>query len=914
MWVEANNNIVFTLWSNDGFGNGTVGVNIKGKNYRFEVDPVNFERWQRMSQWRPGKVLNDIKDHAEKRRKVKMSKPVTGPVEPKKMVQKTLSFREWMKNDTSYFLLSEDPSQKGYRRLGNIQFGPYAGQSGWWHPETKDIIPDSMVGQPDKPQIPQQQRPQQGISQQQPQQQEQPWILAKSQVDNEELKLRKDQLAMLKKHPTNNSWIFASYYKGKIHNFGEVPTSEVGRIFTREEADGSLQRAKKPSEGIDLYHPKEESKNFELTAQQQEIHDQFERIHNGEDSHMMIGARAGTGKTTMLKHLAQEFGGKRQNWIYLVFGTKNGEEARESFPEFMKSDIMTTHSYAGKVLDANNINPTERIYDYIPNLKKGNKLGMIMDGPQYRAVTKGANILHVDDMGGSQDEKYAKKWVKKIWREFNKEVEKIVGLLKSFNLNPSSNTYEEDLRKVIGEYEINSSLEQTKEQLEKDPNKDFHNDNLSQVMGIDDFLGHDFVEEMIQVASWIMQKSIPHGIDQEFHQTHEKSRNGGMPTRLDQPIPQNLRGMRDFDDDLWFAAMHADEIDWTKPKKYDFVLADEVQDFNIAQKKILEKLLESGAKIVAVGDPRQSLYRFRGASETSFQDIADMLKSNSENPNAVSKQLTKNFRSKPGLINRANQGTVVNDIEAGLEDDPFDPEIYTNREMDVSGMMDLLGNEMEHLGELQKQTAVLARTNEPLAKTAMELMKAGIPFEIMGWDLSNEVINLINRVLNWQKGVWEDINIADFQDIMNDFVDEKRNKWGNQVKKQGDLKDMIEGHKAISSAIDMIGDIENKDKHDITVKELKDWLRQRLGGMKEKFKSKKEKMEYKEKLRKLNPVILTTAHKSKGLEFDRVFEITPSLYPHPKAKLPADLDQEDNAWYVGHTRPRSDYHIIDDED
>ena len=61
-------------------------------------------------------------------------------------------------------------------------------------------------------------------------------------------------------------------------------------------------------------------------------------------------------------------------------------------------------------------------------------------------------------------------------------------------------------------------------------------------------------------------------------------------------------------------------------------------------------------------------------------------------------------------------------------------------------------------------------------------------------------------------------------------------------------------------------------------------------------------------------VILVTVHKSKGLEFDRVFELTPSLYPHPKSVLEDDIDQEHNAYYVSSTRAKEELHYVNDDE
>jgi len=50
-----------------------------------------------------------------------------------------------------------------------------------------------------------------------------------------------------------------------------------------------------------------------------------------------------------------------------------------------------------------------------------------------------------------------------------------------------------------------------------------------------------------------------------------------------------------------------------------FILADEFQDANFAQVKILARLAGASGNIFAVGDPDQAIYRFRGASSAAFE-------------------------------------------------------------------------------------------------------------------------------------------------------------------------------------------------------------------------------------------------------------------------------------------------------
>ncbi len=95
-----------------------------------------------------------------------------------------------------------------------------------------------------------------------------------------------------------------------------------------------------------------------LSEEQTKIDQDFEQILNnrkqGKINHLMINALAGTGKTTILKHLAWKFGAG-QKWLYLVFNTANKVEAKEyvqgyrKFPSFV--DVETTNSFLGRLLN-----------------------------------------------------------------------------------------------------------------------------------------------------------------------------------------------------------------------------------------------------------------------------------------------------------------------------------------------------------------------------------------------------------------------------------------------------------------------------------------------------------------------------------------------------------------------------------
>src|SRR5262249_49929382 len=68
------------------------------------------------------------------------------------------------------------------------------------------------------------------------------------------------------------------------------------------------------------------------------------------------------------------------------------------------------------------------------------------------------------------------------------------------------------------------------------------------------------------------------------------------------------------------ALLHTDDAARAEARAHArFILADEFQDANFAQIKILARLAGADGNIFAVGDPDQGIYRFRGASSAAFK-------------------------------------------------------------------------------------------------------------------------------------------------------------------------------------------------------------------------------------------------------------------------------------------------------
>lgn len=118
-----------------------------------------------------------------------------------------------------------------------------------------------------------------------------------------------------------------------------------------------------------------------------------------------------------------------------------------------------------------------------------------------------------------------------------------------------------------------------------------------------------------------------------------------------------------FDDFLVFAAEYLrsdDRVRASWAARWDFVMQDEAQDANLAQKTIAELLARDHGNYMVIGDCFQAIYGFRGSSPAFLANFSK------DWPGAKVIVLGKNYRSGRAIINAAN-GIVSKASMPGLE-------------------------------------------------------------------------------------------------------------------------------------------------------------------------------------------------------------------------------------------------------
>lgn len=190
-----------------------------------------------------------------------------------------------------------------------------------------------------------------------------------------------------------------------------------------------------------------------------------------------------------------------------------------------------------------------------------------------------------------------------------------------------------------------------------------------------------------------------------------------------------------------------------------FILADEFQDANFAQIKILSRLAGPEGNIFAVGDPDQSIYRFRGASSAAFElfhqhfpnpklvvlgknrrSTTPILRSAfaliDKNPPVFGHGLTGGFAYRRTPLQSAREEAAA---ETGMEllSPPVSVVLLKSRDAEGPDLVSFVRDTKKKLRCRWSDFGVLYRSHVHRDDVVRELAEAGIPFVIESMDVSD---------------------------------------------------------------------------------------------------------------------------------------------------------------------------------
>jgi hypothetical protein len=277
--------------------------------------------------------------------------------------------------------------------------------------------------------------------------------------------------------------------------------------------------------------------------------------------------------------------------------------------------------------------------------------------------------------------------------------------------------------------------------------------------------------------------------------------------------------------------------------KYDVVFLDEVQDQNVLQRELTQQFIKPKfGRLIFVGDEKQCIYQFSGSSVSNFRLLQNM-------SNTVVLPLDITYRCAKKIVEEAKKV-----FSLGIEAAP--------------NAIDGIVRNGEYQ-EAQVGDFVLCRNNLPLIEVFIGLLKEGKKATIKGRDFGNALCALTDKI-----------------NCIDDLERLKEEKIES-------LKEKGLSHSAA---------INNPSYLNLVEKCL---ILQRLYCVWNNMESLENNIKriYTDET---EDIVLSTIHKSKGLEADRVFFLNQSLIPSTHAITEEAIYSEYCLKFVAITRARKE--------
>ena len=320
-------------------------------------------------------------------------------------------------------------------------------------------------------------------------------------------------------------------------------------------------------------------------------------------------------------------------------------------------------------------------------------------------------------------------------------------------------------------------------------------------------------------------------------------------------MPKNLHV--DYVDMIVLPLSHKDNI-----PTFKYVFIDECQDLNAAQREMMLCAAKNG-RFIAVGDRNQAINGFAGADCNSFDKIASV-------DNTIELPLSVNYRCGTNMINLAKDMVPYITAHSGA----------------ISGTI-------THVNELnadlfKPNDMILCRTTAPLVDLCMKLIQANITASVKGKDIAQDLKQLV-----------ENANTKDIKHVL-EYLQNEKNKLIATIR--ADRKCSENDAKQTNKYLNL----EDRCKciENICLYSIKDTTQ---------LKEYIDKLFNDDNIE--NAITLSTIHKSKGLESNRVMILLPNKLPLTwKNQLEWQLQQEINLKYVAITRARKELVFVDMEE
>ena len=197
----------------------------------------------------------------------------------------------------------------------------------------------------------------------------------------------------------------------------------------------------------------------------------------------------------------------------------------------------------------------------------------------------------------------------------------------------------------------------------------------------------------------------------------------------------------DFDDMLLAPLYHQAQL-----PQYNWVLIDEAQDTSECRRRLSIGMARQFGRVIAVGDDKQAIYGFAGATNDAMEVIKHELKS-AELP------LNVTYRCPASVVKLAQQWV---------------PDFAAHESAPEGEVRRIHHSQFWHEKFNPYQDVILCRYTRPLAGIAATLRDRGIPCIVEGQS-AKALVALANK--------WGDIPISAFSPLLDDYEEKKCKEW-----------------------------------------------------------------------------------------------------------------------------------------
>jgi DNA helicase-2/ATP-dependent DNA helicase PcrA len=321
--------------------------------------------------------------------------------------------------------------------------------------------------------------------------------------------------------------------------------------------------------------------------------------------------------------------------------------------------------------------------------------------------------------------------------------------------------------------------------------------------------------------------------------------------------------------------------------QYEHFLVDEFQDNDPVQDELLTQWLGTRKSICVVGDPRQTIYSFKGSEPALLNNFGEKY------PRGVTVELVRNYRSTPQIVAWANRlmhgtsasGGAKSDLLSmetrGPEPVIIECESETAEQKEIAEKVKAL---LTNTKTPQSQIAILVRINSNIPIFRQNLKKFGIQTKSPGDTFWEDVLPIMKQLQRESESSQEN-GLAALHEILLD------QGWTLEFEAGEKFDAQKQQRKDNANALIALAET-------LTSEEIASPLSLAKGFAKMRDEARDD--------HDSNAVTVTTIHKAKGMEWDAVLlpKFVDGVIPISFAKTPLEIDEERRLAYVAITRAR----------